>query len=243
MFLTIITPTFNSEKNILRCLSSVISQNFENYEQLLIDNSSVDKTISIARNFNNPKLKIISERDSGIYDAMNKGINFSKGKYLLFLNSDDELYDTNFLLNSEKILQSKKIDILYSNIQYRKNKLNIKRKYIFGDTYAIDSFGYHLPHPGTIIKKDYMNKIGLFNTRYKISADFDFFIRAKKHKKTTYYYYNFYTIIMSPGGASSGIINIIKANYECYQSLSKNKVSFPFIFILVKLFRKFIQFF
>ena len=118
MFISIITPTFNSEKLIKICLSSVKDQNFQNYEHIIIDNSSNDKTLKIIKEFNNPKIKLISENDNGIYDAMNKGINASSGEYLLFLNSDDKLIDRNFLSNVNKILLSKKIDILYSNIIY-----------------------------------------------------------------------------------------------------------------------------
>tara|TARA_B100001175_G_C19481684_1_gene627462 strand:+ start:1078 stop:1809 length:732 start_codon:yes stop_codon:yes gene_type:complete len=242
MFLSIITPTFNSQKNLSRCLSSVIDQNFDNYEQLIIDNSSTDKTISIAKEINNSRIKIISERDNGIYDAMNKGINFSKGKYLLFLNSDDELTDNFFFKKIGKILEKEKIDILYSNIEYSKNILNIKRKYIPGDIDNIGKLGYHLPHPGTIIKSNYLKGIGLFDLKYKISADFDFFIKASQNKKTLYYYYNNYTIKMYPGGASSGLKNIFAANIECYYSLKKNNIKYPFIFILIKLIRKFFQF-
>lgn len=84
MFLSIITPTFNSQKYLAKCLNSVFDQNFENYEQLIIDNFSSDRTISIAKKIGNSRIKIVSEIDNGIYDAMNKGINYSNGQYLLF---------------------------------------------------------------------------------------------------------------------------------------------------------------
>lgn len=133
MFLSIITPTFNSQKYLAKCLNSVFDQNFENYEQLIIDNFSSDRTISIAKKIGNSRIKIVSEIDNGIYDAMNKGINYSNGQYLLFLNSDDEIIDKNFLTNTYNILKNKEIDILYSNIEYEKNKFQIIRKYISGN--------------------------------------------------------------------------------------------------------------
>ena len=243
MFISIITPTFNSEKTLRDCLLSVKNQNFNDYEHIIMDNLSQDNSISIAKQFKFSKMKILSEKDNGIYDAMNKGIKIAQGDYLLFLNSDDIIIDKLFLTKAKNILENKNIDILYSNILYSKNLLSISRKFIPGNKDNIKKFGFHLPHPGTIIKKDYINNIGIFDLNFKIAADFDFFIRAKKNKYTIYYYYNNFTILMSPGGASSGLKNIISANIECYESLKKNKVSKPFLFIFVKIFYKFFQFF
>lgn len=241
MFISIITPTFNSEKTLKNCLTSVKNQKFEDYEHIIIDNCSNDKTIQIIKKFNNTKLRLISEDDKGIYDGMNKGISKSFGDYLLFLNSDDQLIDQFFLFNVNKILSKNKIDILYSNIIYKKNLLGLSRKYIVGDVLNVNKFGNHIPHPGTLIKKKYLINMEYFDLKYKISSDFDFFIRAKKNKNTSYYYYNKFTVLMSPGGASSGFQNIVKANIECFKSLRKNKVRFPLIFIMVKLLRKFSQ--
>lgn len=100
-----------------------------------------------------------------------------------------------------------------------------------------------MPHPGIIIKKNYLKNIGLFNLKYKISSDFDFFIKAKNNLSTKYYYYNNSTIKMSLGGASSGFKNILKANIECYNSLRENKIKFPLLFIVIKILRKLTQFF
>lgn len=242
MFISIITPTFNSEKFLSNCLISVKNQNFENYEHIIIDNCSYDKTITIIKEFDNPKLKLISESDGGIYDAMNKGIAVSSGEYLLFLNSDDTLVDNFFLNNANKILLKNNIDILYSNIIYKKNFLGFSRKYITGEISKINKIGNHIPHPGSLIKKTFLSNMNNFDTNYKISADFDFFIKAKNHEKTNYHYYNKYTVLMSSGGASSGLKNIFYANIECYKSLKKNNENFPMLFIIVKLLRKFLQF-
>ena len=97
MLISIITPTFNSEKTLDKCIDSVIKQNFDNYEHLIIDNISKDNSEKIVKNYNNNKIKFLSEKDNGIYDAMNKGIKISKGDYLLFLNSDDKIIDNNFI--------------------------------------------------------------------------------------------------------------------------------------------------
>ena len=112
MFLSIITPTYNSQDKILFCINSVIKQNFEDYEHIIIDNNSTDRTLKLIKGINNKRIKIISEQDKGIYFAMNKGAKIASGQYLLFLNSDDFLIDDNFFENSYKILENNRYDII-----------------------------------------------------------------------------------------------------------------------------------
>jgi hypothetical protein len=83
----------------------------------------------------------------------------------------------------------------------------------------------------------------MFSEDYKISGDFDFFIKAQKYKFTKFYYLNSFAIEMSLGGASSGFFNILKSNIECYKSLKKNKINYPLFFIIMKLIKKFFQYF
>ena len=244
MFLSIITPTFNSEKTILNTLKSVAKQDFKNYEHIIIDNLSSDKTIQIIKKFNNKKVKILIEKDNGIYEAMNKGALISEGKYLLFLNSDDTIIDKSFFKKVFLIIKKKKVDILYTNIKYKPNFFGIIRKYYSGDhRYNKNKLGWHPPHPGTIIKKFFFYKIGMFSVNYKISADFDFFIKSQRNILTKFYYLNNFAIEMSLGGASSGFINVIKSNLECYKSLKKNNINYPIFFITVKILIKFLQYF
>ena len=244
IFLSIITPTYNSEKTIHDCLLSVVKQKFLHYEHIIVDNISTDKTLDIVKKFNSKHIRVFSQNDRGIYDAMNIGIMKSKGKFLLFLNSDDFILKKNFFSHCYKILKDSKINILYSNIVYKKNILNMKRFYRSGDfNKNYNKLGWHLPHPGSIIKKNFCLQQGMFSLKYKISSDFDFFIKAQNNKNVNFYYYNFYTVLMSLGGASSGLFNIIKSNIECYHSLVANGVKNPLRFIFLKLLRKFIQFF
>jgi glycosyltransferase involved in cell wall biosynthesis len=244
MFLSVITPTKNSEKFISDTIESVISQNFKKYEHIILDNLSSDNTLQKIKKFGNKKIKIISEKDNGIYYAMNKGANLSKGNFLTFLNSDDFILDKNFFKNAYSILNKHKYDILYSNIIYKENLFKLNRKYITGHYNTnLNKLGWHIPHPGTIVRKDFFFKSGMFSTNYKISADFDFFIKSQNNLKTNFYYYNNFTIKMSPGGASSGFLNIVKANAECYRSLKSNKIKNPIQFIIIKILRKIFQLF
>ena len=89
MLFTIITVTLNSEKSIQKTINSINKQTFKNFEYIIIDGGSSDETIKVIKKIIKKKYKLISEKDSGIYNAMNKGIKMSKGKYVAFLNSDD----------------------------------------------------------------------------------------------------------------------------------------------------------
>src|SRR4051812_5182325 len=96
-FFTIIIPVFNSEKTIDIAIGSVLNQQYTSYEVLIIDGLSKDNTLEKVRSYNDARIKIHSEKDSGIYDAMNKGIAKATGTWLMFLGSDDELHDNNVL--------------------------------------------------------------------------------------------------------------------------------------------------
>ena len=242
MYLSVITPTYNSQETILKCINSVTKQNFKNYEHIIIDNNSGDTTLKLIRDVKNKNIKIISKKDKGLYFAMNKGSRIALGRYLLFLNSDDYLIDNKFFKDTFKILKKKKYDILYSNIIYKKNRIQIQRKYKTGIIPSQLKLGWHLPHPGTIINKSLLENMNYFDTDYKISADFDFFFRCLLNKNVSYFYYDKFTVHMLPGGQSSGFKNIIKSNIECYKSLKKNNYNNPLLFIFFKLVRKIFQF-
>src|SRR5246127_4505724 len=94
---SVIIPTYNSAKTISQSIQSVLRQSFTGYEVLIIDGASTDDTLAITSAFNSERIKTISEKDRGVYDAMNKGIKLAKGQWLYFLGSDDALYDDSVL--------------------------------------------------------------------------------------------------------------------------------------------------
>ena len=89
MKISIITPTFNSQSTIEENINSILSQSYDNWEQIIIDNQSKDNTLSLIKKFNNNKIKIFSQKDNGIFDAVNKGIENSSGEIISILHSDD----------------------------------------------------------------------------------------------------------------------------------------------------------
>ena len=177
MQITIITPVFNSEKNIANCIENVNNQTHKNYEHIIIDGASTDLTKSIVlekmKIYNN--IRIVSEPDLGIYDAMNKGISLSKSKWIYFLGSDDFFIKDDVLqkVSSYLTLYENKIDIIYGNVFFK--KLNR----IFDGKFNIEKILKHnICHQAIFYNKSTFNKIGDFNLNYKISADYEHNLRS-----------------------------------------------------------------
>jgi len=124
-FLSIITPTYNSADVLEACILSVAQQTYTNKEHLIIDNLSTDETLEIISKYSTvyPHLKVISEKDSGIYDAMNKAIERSSGEWLYFLGSDDTFFDNDVLSDIFGSDISAHNDIMYGNVQWGINLL------------------------------------------------------------------------------------------------------------------------
>ena len=178
--LSIITVVKNDSINIEKTIKSIISQNNQEIEYILIDGKSSDGTLQIAQKFYNKIDKIISSKDRGIYDAMNTGIKNSSGKYIGFCNSGDVLKK-----NSLKIIikfLKKDIDILFGTVKRNyisatiiKSGFNLNRlKYNF-DFATSHSTGFY-------IKKNFHNKIGYYDLNFRCSADYDFYLRILKQK-------------------------------------------------------------
>lgn len=174
---SIITVCFNSGTLIERTLQSVVSQDYPNIEYIIIDGGSTDETLSIINKFQSNISTIISEKDNGIYDAMNKGLANSTGEFVYFLNSGD--YLSQDVVISEIILKIKQypgFEIYTGDIEYYdKNKSERISGY---RERTIDIIARVINHQSIIARKDIFQKYGGFNTRYKIYADYDWLLRA-----------------------------------------------------------------
>ena len=177
MKLTCITVCLNSEKTIERTFLSVLNQTKPIYEYLVIDGVSTDKTLDIVKKyqekFKEKKIifKTISEKDNGLYDAMNKAVLMARGDYLIFMNSDDTFFQNDVIQKAEPNLDN---DVIYGNsvISFKNKKEEMR---ISKDINAINQ---HLPFiPQSCFVKTCIQKQFLFNTNYKISADYDSYLR------------------------------------------------------------------
>ena len=175
--LTIITVTLNSEKFIEKTIKSVINQSYKNFEYLIIDGKSNDKTISIINKYKNKINKIVSEKDDGIYAAMNKGLKFAKGEWVLILNAGDYLTNKNILLNIFK----KKIDAKSSIIYSDANIVDLEGKIL--EVYKTNHQKRKFNHQCIIYRKTLHKKFGYYIEATKSTiSDYIFFCQIpKKH--------------------------------------------------------------
>ena len=182
--ISIITPTYNSEKNILKNILSVNSQNYFNIEQIIVDNVSKDQTLKIVTNNSNRNPKIISEKDYGTYDALNKGIQEASGHVISILHSDDFFYSDNTISDIVKIFNNFEVDGVYGDLIYV-NKKNKPIRHWKSNTYRDGLFklGWAPPHPSLFLKKSLFEDYGYFDISKGNSADFELMQRFIEKKK------------------------------------------------------------
>ena len=171
--ISIITVCKNSSSTIENTIKSIIKQNYNNIEFIIIDGKSNDTTLSIIEKYKKDISKVISEEDHGIYDAFNKGLKLATGDLIGFVNSDDTLTDNaiEILLNYYK--KNPEIDFIFGSV---KKHWGILHGYNPWKIFL--SWGFYTSHStGFFIKKDAAKKVGNYNTKYKYSADYDYFYR------------------------------------------------------------------
>lgn len=228
MIISIITVTFNSEKTILDTLKSINSQNYPFIEHIVIDGGSLDSTLSIIKAHGKKVTSLISEKDNGIYDALNKGISIARGDIIGFLHSDDIFANENVCTRIAKEFNKGSYDAIYGDLEYvsRFNMDKVVRRWIAGD-FALKKLnrGWMPPHPTFYMKLSCYRKLGYFNTLYGISADYDSILRYLWGDKLKVSYIPEVLIKMRIGGASNkSIKNIILKTIEDYKIMQANKI-------------------
>lgn len=204
---SIITVCFNSEKTIEKTIESVLKQEIDDYEYIIIDGGSTDNTLNIVEKYRGrvgDKIQIISEKDNGIYDAMNKGIRISKGELIGFINSDD--YYEDYVLKQLKDRVSKYDEYIYGNTKlmyYFKNnvvcKIDSPEELISEKSLRM---GMGFVHQSSFVRREVFSKVGEFNTNFSLGADWDFTIRCLK-QGIKFKKYNIVISVFSKSGASS----------------------------------------
>lgn len=245
MKITIITATYNSEKTLRDTMDSVLSQTYTDYEYIIVDGLSKDNTIEIIKEYEpkfNGRMRYISEKDNGIYDAMNKGISLATGEVIGILNSDDLYIDNNIVKDIMKVFEEKNVDCLYGNLyfvdQYDTNKIIRTWK---GTQYSKGAFlnGWHPAHPTFYVKSNYYKKFGVFDTTFDVSADFELMLRFIEKYQLSNYYLDRFFVKMRMGGESTGsIAKILKGNKNVLRAFRKNgmkaSILYPFKRLLPK---------
>ena len=171
--LTIVTAVFNNEKFLEESILSLHNQKYANYEHIVIDGGSTDGTIDIIKKYEDKIDYWCSEKDKGIYDAFNKGMKLASGEYIGFLNSDDKYSDNAFEILIRYIKENTDKDFIFGAVKKHWGIL-----YGYKPYKIYWSWGFYSSHStGFFIKTESAKKVGLYNLKYKFSADYDLFYR------------------------------------------------------------------
>ncbi len=197
-FISIITINYNNKEGLARTIETVIKQTVSNYEYIIIDGGSTDGSTDIIREQQAKLTWWVSEKDKGIYDAMNKGIQKASGNYLLFLNSGDSFATTTVLATFAEALSGNQYDIIYGNA--------IVNKTIRYNPFPLSIFNiltYGICHQALFLKKELFAKAGLYDTSYKIVADScHLMLCVVRHNATSFYIDNIIAEL-EPDGTST----------------------------------------
>lgn len=220
MKITIITVTYNSELFLENCIQSVKRQSYPNIEHIIIDGNSNDLTLQIIKSY--PHIKYISEPDSGIYDAINKGIKLSTGNILGILNSDDILADETVIERIVSKFTDVNLEAVFSDVQFvLRNDIDKPVRYYSSKFFKpwMFKFGFQPAHPTFYVRKELFIKFGTYRTDLKIAGDFELLLRFLLKNKVKYKYIEDLWVKMRVGGVStSGIKSVVLLNDEIITS-------------------------
>jgi glycosyltransferase involved in cell wall biosynthesis len=228
ILISIITVCYNSSKTIEKTFQSVQKQTYKNIEYIVIDGNSTDNTLAIIAKYNNIITKNISERDKGLYDAMNKGIALAKGDLVGVLNSDDVFHDDKVLENIIKFHKNNYYEAYIGDVVQFNDRGKIVRRYS-GRNWNPEKLkiGFMPPHPSLFVSRELFEKYGYYQLDFVSCADYELIIRFFLKNKVSWKYSNITTTAMLIGGIStSGIVSYKLISREICKALWKNNIKF-----------------
>ena len=225
--ISIITVVYNAKSFLEETIESVLSQNFNNFEYIIIDGGSIDGTLDIIKKYQDRITLWVSEPDKGIYDAMNKGIRYAKGEYVYFLGGDDLLFDNQVLKNVNSYLMDKR-KVYYGNVLFK------KRNAIYdGKFNLVKIVTRNISHQSIFYPKEIFEKYS-FDTKYKIFADYELNLKLYGNSSYSFVYIPITIALFNDEGASGS--NTLDLNFET-DRLEIIKNNFPYWIYLYRFFR------
>jgi glycosyltransferase involved in cell wall biosynthesis len=244
---SIITITYNSEATLIDTIDSVLNQNYQDIEYIIVDGKSTDSTHSIVHSYKDRISKFVSEKDDGLYDALNKGISLATGDVIGILHSDDFYTNHHVISNVVNAFSHNDADAVYADLFYvDKNDVNkIHRKWKSGNyKHGLFLNGWMPPHPTFFVKRSVYQKYGSFNLDLVSAADYELMLRFIHKHKIKLAYLPEFIIKMRVGGKSNvSLKNRIRANNEDRKAWRINALSPYFYTLYLKPLRKIIQLF
>ena len=237
--ISIITATYNCEDTILPCIESIDNQTELPYEHIIIDGKSSDSTLDLIKSKHRDFRKIISEKDQGIYDALNKGIDVATGDIICFLHADDIFASKNVISSVKYFFNENKCDISYADLCYvKKEDINsVTRLWKAGNFNKCKlKLGWMPPHPTVFFRLSLVKEYGKFDIKFAISSDYDWILRYFT-KDLDIKYLKMDIIRMRMGGVSNQPSKILYKIIEDYKIAGKY-FKFPFFTIFFKNIQK-----
>lgn len=247
MKISIITVVYNNEKTIKDAMQSVLGQTYKNIEYVIIDGKSNDNTVKLINGYKEKLGYFISEKDNGLYDAMNKGIQATTGDVIGILNSDDLYQDSDVIAGvMQQFNNDPELDILYGDLVYVKsddtNKVvrNWKSKSYYNNFFENANVP---PHPSLFVRSKVYKEVGLFDLQYKLAADYELMLRMFKKHNFKSKYLNRLLIKMRLGGATNqSVTNIVDQNKEIINAWKNNGLQAPYYLMPLRIFKRLAQF-
>ena len=244
MKISIITITFNSAKTLQRALDSVQSQSYGNIEHVIVDGASTDGTRAMIEAYaaKNLNVRWISEKDDGIYNAINKGIRMATGDIIGFLHSDDIFNSSDSIEQIAAAFETGNVDVVYGDLQYCRAGKVVRKWNSNSFNPRSLKYGWMPPHPTVYVRREVYEQVGPYDEWFRISADYDMMLRIFKSNYTTHYIPSI-LVSMETGGASNKDTRArLSKTQEDYLVLKKNHVGAGLLTVLCKQLRKIKQF-
>jgi len=247
MKISIVTAVLNSKKVVEDCIKSIHGQTSGDIEHIVIDGGSTDGTLAIVHKYQSGIAKLMSQRDDGIYDAMNKGIRLATGEVIGILNADDFYPDSGILDKVARVFENEHIESCYGDLEYVNavNTAKVVRHWRSGP-FHVNKFywGWMPPHPTFFVRRSVYQRYGLFNLALGSAADYELMLRVLvKHRITTAYIPEVIVKMRKGGVSNASIKNRIHANRMDRKAWSVNGLKpYPWT-LFFKPVRKFHQVF
>lgn len=240
---SVITICYNSEDSIEDTIRSVIGQDYKNMEYIIVDGMSSDLTMKIINDYRAKIDIVVSERDKGIYDAINKGIARSSGDYIVLLNSNDIFYSPSTISSIADFHQHNDCPISIADVIINEKKGQLLRYYSakFWKPFYL-RLGFMPPHQGVVIRRDIFNTYGVYSLNYKIAADYEYLVKLLLRNNLLYKYSPEVRTIMSTGGVSSqGFSSYKKISSEIIDILGYRRNIFLIGLVYLRFLPKFLS--
>nr|WP_093187376.1 glycosyltransferase family 2 protein [Thiocapsa sp. KS1] len=226
--MSIITATWNCAETLGDCLASVAGQSYAEREHLLIDGGSTDGTLAVLEAYRAGLAVLVSEPDGGIYDALNKGIARASGEVVGFLHADDLYADAGVLARVAAAFADPSVEAVYGDLVYvAKEDTDRVIRYWRSGKYRAERLrqGWMPPHPTLYLRRALYARHGVFDTRYRIAADYDLMLRVLGRLTGRVEYLPQVLVRMRVGGASNrSLRHVLRKSWEDYRALRGNRM-------------------